>query len=216
MKATSGGDFEMRKAILGAAVAAMVVTGAAVAFKSTQHAVASKNAFTLRDAAQLDFPVYYAGDSVDGLPLVAQFQERVPTGPPSAAILKSPAGQPDPRSYAQAVVFIYGKCEGLRCYPPAQIQVYPACARNLSLYSRYGGPGAPQPQSTQVRGAPAAWVNDRLEIQTGISTIVVFGDTPGRVERVSDELRGLNVPVQAHDQLPPAAEGATEGRLVCS
>lgn len=209
----------MRNAILGAAVAAIVVTGAAVAIKSAQHAVASKNAFTLRDAAQLDFPVYYAGESVDGLPLVAQFQKWVPKGPPSEAMFKShqtPAGQPDPRSYAPAVVFVYGTCEGSRCYPPAQIQVYPACARNFSLYSRYGGPDAPPLQATQVRGAPAAWVDNRLEIQTGVSTIVVFGDTPGRVERVTDELRGLNVPVQAHDQLPPAAEGATAGRLTCS
>jgi hypothetical protein len=111
---------------------------------------------------------------------------------------------------------VYGRCAGPRCYPPAQIQVYPACARNFSLYSRYGGLGGPVLQSTQVRGAPAAWINNRLEIQTGASTIVVFGDTPGRVERIADELRGLNVAVEPDDQLPPAAEGATEGRLTCS
>ena len=62
-----------------------------------------------------EFPLYDAGDRVDGLPLVAVLRRD---------------------DTADFVSFVYGDCtagddEG--CAPPAEVQVWPACRRNLRL-----------------------------------------------------------------------------------
>jgi hypothetical protein len=147
--------------------------------------------------AMRDFPVYSAGDSVDGYPLVA--------------VLRNVGG------VSNYVSFIYGDCvaSGERgCAPPAEVQVWPACVRNVSLYD---GPMSPPFERTEVRGAPAFVFEEghRIEIQTGESTVVVFGQSPELVDHVSSRLRGVNLPVQAAERLPAPALGALEGKLAC-
>jgi hypothetical protein len=157
-----------------------------------------RSTFSVAQAhAMREFPVYSAGDSVDGYPLVA--------------VLRNVGG------VSNYVSFIYGDCiaSGERgCAPPAEVQVWPACVRNVSLY---GGPMSPPFDQTDVRGAPAFVFEEghRVEIQTGESTVVVFGATPELVDHVSSRLRGVNLPVQAADRLPAPARGALEGKLSC-
>jgi hypothetical protein len=147
--------------------------------------------------ASPDFPLLNAGETVDGLPLVA-VTRRADT--------------------AEYVSFVYGDCtprddEG--CAPPAEVQVWPACRRNLSLYeSRLAG--TPEPQLLKVRGVPAAFLEGglRLELQTSRSTIVVFGDSQARVLRVAAALRPLGA-IPSSDPLPAPAPGAPEGTLSC-
>jgi hypothetical protein len=145
------------------------------------------------------FPIYYAGDSVKGYPLTAVLHDTHP---------------------AEAISFIYGDCtppmdsEGHYdggCGPPVQVQVWTACFRNPSLYS---GPSSPTPDSTTVRGVPAAYFEggNRLEIQTGTSTVVIFADSPASI---ASALRGLNNNVPAGVDLPAPATGAMTGDLKC-
>ena len=154
--------------------------------------------FTISEARSFaDFALYDAGASALGLPRVT--------------VLRRDDG---PTDY---VSFIYGDCaatDGVGCAPPAEIQVWPACARNLSLYGRQDGPPA---ERATVRGAPALLLEGgrRLELQTGTSTVVVFARTRDDVFGLAALLRGVNVPVRAGDELPRAAAGAVAGRLEC-
>jgi hypothetical protein len=155
--------------------------------------------FTLAQAhAFRDFPLYFAGDRVDGLELVAVLR------------------RDDTASY---VSFVYGDCtpgDDAGCAPPAEIQVWPACRRHPALY---GGsqPKAPDVEHITIRGVPAASLEDgaRLEIQTGRSTVVVFGDSRARARRVAGALRSVNGSETPGPSLPPPAPGALDGQLVC-
>jgi hypothetical protein len=142
------------------------------------------------------YAVYHAGGAVEGLPLDAVLQ------------------RDDSAVY---VSYIYGTCEnkgGNACAPPAEVQTWPACRRHLSLYN---GPYSPTPENTTVRGAPAAFFEGgrRLEIQTGKSTVVIFGRSRGEVLRIAEALRGANVPVEPGGSLPSAAPGARTGSVAC-
>ena len=144
-----------------------------------------------------DFPLYDAGDQVDGLPLTAVLRRD---------------------GTADFVSFVYGDCaarddEG--CAPPVEVQVWPACRRNLDLYAS-GRPGTPVPEPTTARGVPAAFLDDgtRLELQTGRSTVVVFADSRARVLRVAYALRPVGARALS-GPLPPPAPGAVQGTLPC-
>jgi hypothetical protein len=210
----------MRKLVIGV-VLVIVVSAIGLVVVGGKRAVAPQSTFTLREAKDITgLAVYYAGDSVDGLSLSTVLRDSVPKEAPSDAYVRERVLHPqqhNPRLYTHSVSFIYGSCRpsgDAGCAPPVEVQIWPACARSLSLYS---GVGAPTPEPAVVRGAPAAFFEGghRLEIQTGTSTVVIFGDTHDRVIRIADALRGVNVPVQAHVPLPPPAAGAVEGRASC-
>jgi hypothetical protein len=154
--------------------------------------------FTLEAARAFDgFPLYYAGENVEGLPLVAVTRRQ---------------------DTADYVAFIYGDCaagDDMGCAPPAEIQIWQACRRNLGLYDT-SQPGTPELEPVTIRGVPAAFLEDghRLEIQTGVSTVVVFAGSRGRALRIAEALRGVNVSIHA-GPLPAPAAGATEGALDC-
>jgi hypothetical protein len=154
--------------------------------------------FTLEAARGFpDFPLYYAGDSIDGVPLVAVLRRR------------------DTANY---VAFVYGDCKAgddMGCAPPVEIQVWPACRRNLGLYDT-SQPGAPVPERVTIRGVPAVFLEDgnRLEIQTGTSAVVVFAGSRERLLRIAETLRGVNDSSRA-GPLPEPAPGAVEGTLEC-
>lgn len=144
-----------------------------------------------------EFPLYDAGDRVDGLPLTAVLR-RADT--------------------ADFVSFVYGDCvarDDLGCAPPLEIQVWPACRRNLGLYEP-SSPGTPLPERTTVRGVPAAYFEDceRLELQTGSSTIVVFAGSRARLVRAAGALRPLGARPTS-GPLPAPEAGAVAGGLRC-
>jgi hypothetical protein len=149
-----------------------------------------------RAAPGLD--LYYAGASIAGLPLTAVERRG---------------------DSARYVSFLYGDCpasDHQGCALPLEIQTWPACARSLSLYDDRD-PFAPQPERGRVRGAPAGILDDgrQLELQTGSSTVVIFGETRGLVNRAAAALRGVNNSDPPGDPLRPPVAGAVEGRLTC-
>jgi hypothetical protein len=174
-------------------ILAGVTTILAVWGENKTAAFPPRGNFTLSDAESFShYALYYAGPSVDGFPLTVV--------------------QHDPGD----VDFQYGSCSAgpdTGCPAPVEIQVAPACHRNLSMYR---DPYGPQPRPTRIRSVPAAFFEGgaRLEIYTGRSTVVIFG-AHERVLRAARSLQGLNVPIAADAALPPPAKGALEGKLRC-
>lgn len=172
------------------------------------------NSGTEQARAYKRFPVYYAGEKVAGLPLTAVNREPVtaPPGTPTAPKIRRAGG-------VSSFDFIYGSCDipsvGEGCSLPLTIQVWPACARYPALYG--GGPGSPVPKKTRIRGVPAAYFEGgyRLEIQTGASTVVIFGGR-SKMRAAVAALEGLNVNVRPGQKLPQPVPGALDGSLPCA
>jgi hypothetical protein len=156
-------------ALLG--VAAMAASGGSV-----REVAPPVGDLTLAQAQAFDeFPLVYAGEQVDGLPLVA--------------ILR----RDDTADY---VSFVYGDCRPASpeggCAPPAEIQVWPAHGRNLGLYD--ASRGGPAPELASIRGAPAAFfeAGTRLELYTARLTVVVFARSRERLAKIAEALRCLS------------------------
>jgi hypothetical protein len=131
---------------------------------------------------------------------------------------------------ANFVSYIYGTCDvapedETGCKPPIEIQSWPSCERSLGDYA-LDPTGAPlHDELLTLRGAPAAKFERRLEVYTGDSTVVVFGDDEAQIRRAVDALRQepSNAPLQlpvnpiatAGGLLPPAVAGAIEGVAPC-
>jgi hypothetical protein len=155
-----------------------------------------------------DFALYSAGGSFEGLPLVAITRR---LDPPLSEI-----GVPL-TVRANFVSHIYGDCEATSdsgCAPPLQIQVWPACERNLSVYPTDDWFKI---ERTTVRGVPAAFFEEgaRLEVYSGDVTIVVFGLGKEHVRRAAEALQPVNMAASAAHNLPSPRPGALEGRLGC-
>jgi hypothetical protein len=163
--------------MLGLAVVLAVILGTAVLAAcggAADELAPLAGDLTLEQArAFKEFPLVYAGERVDGLPLVAIVR------------------RDDTADY---VSFVYGDCrpssrEG-GCAPPAEIQVWPAAARR-----RLGADDIPRggsvPELTRIRGSPAAFFDagTRLELYTAQLTVVVFARSRERVGRIADALR---------------------------
>lgn len=188
-----------RLSAVAVVVAALAATATILGMAPAGSNGSPKSAFSLEKARTFaNFPVYYAGDSVEGVPLVAVLRRN------------------DSATY---VSFIYGECNASSetgCAPPGEVQVWPACRRNPSLYKGPRSPISPAPEQTTVRGVPAASFEDghRLEIQTGVSTVVIFGRSPEFALELAKALRGTNNDGQA-GALPPPHPGALDGSLPC-
>ncbi|MEJ7792241.1 MAG: hypothetical protein WKF65_09760 [Gaiellaceae bacterium] len=185
-------------AVLGAGV--FIVVAIAAADDTPRPAVVTpKSTFTLQAASTFaDFPVYNAGTTTVGVPLVAVLRRN-----------------DRPTNY---VSFIYGSCEvtsDTGCAPPAEIQTWAACSRNPSFYK---GPQSVKAEATTVRGVPAAFFEDgrRLEIQTGSSTVVIFARSSSEALTIAAALVGVNNLVEKGNLLPPPTPGALTGNLNCS
>jgi hypothetical protein len=154
--------------------------------------VASLSSFT-------DYPLYAAGDEFEGRPLTEAARYHYDQGP-----------HPDEQTY-----FIYAPCDversGQGCSDRVQIQVFPACVRNLSLYSG-------RSKLTRRRGVP---INlGPFEVYTGGVTIVIFANR-NTAYRVVDALKPVNqLAVDAGaglgKNLPPPVPGALAGKLRCA
>ena len=160
-------------------------------------------------AAFPDFPLYSPGQSLEGLPLTGmarRLEARV---------------APDTHR-ANFASFRYGDCTPGNdggCPAPLEIQIWPACERNLSSYSLtpFGDP-LPHERVT-VRGVPAAFFEDghRLELYTGSVSVVMFGEGKAQLLRAAEALQAVNTPdgPGPGEPLPAPAAGALEGRLEC-
>jgi hypothetical protein len=161
------------------------------------------------------FTTYDLGESFEGLPLVAKLRRCDAPFP----------GEPVRANY---VSYIYGDCQipegDEACSPPIEIQSWPACERSLADYSFGPEPGEEEfPHENIVRrGVPGALFDAerRLELYTGGTTVVVFGDDPAQVSRAADAVRsvasGLDSLLGDGGPLPAPAKGAVEGSLSCA
>jgi hypothetical protein len=129
---------------------------------------------TLEQARAFEkFPLVYAGERVDGLPLVAIVRRE---------------------DTADYVSFVYGDCRPSSpdsgCAPPAEIQVWPARSRNVGSYDASHGAFGP-PELTRIRGSPAAFFDagTRLELYTAQLTVVLFARSRERLGTLADALR---------------------------
>jgi hypothetical protein len=114
---------------------------------------------------------------------------------------------------------VYGDCDASegRCAPPLNIQIWPACERNLASYEFDGEPYPNEPLT--VRDTRAAFFGSdgdaRVEVYTGDVTVVVFGDEKEQLLRAAGTLRQANGAVRSTDVLPPPIPGALQGNLSC-
>jgi len=159
--------------------------------------------FSTADAARFsEFRLYDLGPAHEGLPV-------------TAVIRDDRLRLPGERVRENAVTFVYGDCEPVEdtgCAPPLQVQVWPACERNLAVYPNE----RILPRRTlRLRGVPAALFEDghRLELYTGRETVVIFGNDTTQVLRAAAALRSVGGP--AGGELPAPAAGALSGRVAC-
>ncbi len=199
----------VRGVIAAAALAILVLVGGAATYRTKLPprpggGVLAHGEMSLSQARAAEFPVYYLGDLSADLPLRVVLRGET-TGP------------------VEDIDFVYGDCRATfeqGCAPPVEVQIWPACIRNLAMYTPSGPlplPRAVQPVRATVRGVPGAFFEDfhRLELQTGISTIVIFGQGYDAVLRIAQGLRGLNVDVGPRAPLPPPSPAALAGKLSC-
>jgi hypothetical protein len=142
-------------------------------------------------------PELSAGEQVDGLELTAVLE---------------------PTERDGHVSFLYGDCvaaDDAGCAPPAEVQVWRACTRPLTLYDGTA-PGLALERAT-VRGVPAVTFDGgrRIELETGDHTVVVFADSPDRAARIAAALHTSDGAVGPGAPLPDPAHGGREGVVDC-
>jgi hypothetical protein len=152
------------------------------------------------------FKLFAVRDGFDNLPISARIRVNRPS-----------AGGPVRSDF---VSFIYGWCapsDGMGCAPSLEIQNWPACERNPSVYSPLATDGA---QTLSLRGVPAMYFGHlgrpRLELSVADTTVVIFGSTRGQVVRAAQQLEGVNNSVRAPNPLPRPMTGAVAGTLECA
>jgi hypothetical protein len=93
-----------------------------------------------------------------------------------------------------------------------EVQVWPACERNPSVYDRTPSEVAAI-EELPLRRAAAAFYEEgaRLEISTGLATVIVFGENRKLVLVAVRHLRELNRSAASGEVLPGPAAGAREG-----
>lgn len=144
------------------------------------------------------FPVYYAGDSVAGLPL--------------EEVLGDPSKIGDQRDLTW--YFIYGRCENPPaeggCPYPLQIHDYSACKRWAGLFGKHG-------RLVDFRGAKAVRSREerriQLEIFTGRTTVTISGEDAEVIDAAARALRTVHQ--SRPSRLPPPVPGSLDGELPC-
>ena len=110
--------------------------------------------------------LYFAGDRVDGFPLVAILSRD---------------------DTAQFVSFVYGDCDprdDLGVCATGEVQVWPACRRNLALYEDASASGGSAGADHCARSARRARRRHATRARDRGATVVVFGDSRERVLRL--------------------------------
>lgn len=162
---------------------------------------------TLAHARAFDaYRLYYPGAEVTGLQL--------------EVVLRGRATNRHARQQGRRAAywtFVYGDCtpppvEG-GCAPPLEVQVWSACVRSFSsitfrkrhLYKFRG---------TRATGGSDLYEVVPMEIFTGRTTIVVFGNDKSLIKSAARELREVHQDA-ASPRLPPPAAGSIRGKLPC-
>lgn len=200
-------------------------TGSGVTTQSTTASTSSTPAgsaappiSTPAGCPSIQYTPYGFGSSYNGLPLTY-----------SATVCNQP-----PTDAGPAVPFtdvIYGTCQAASdygCPAPLEIQSWPECHRNYGSYSngpvdQQMNPSALTTIST-LPGLPAAMFDGgtRLELYTGDTTVVVFGDDTSQVMAAGSALSPQLAPhiaamLLGHRSPPsPAASMASARALIAS
>lgn len=161
----------------------------------------------------VDHDQYSVGDDHEGLKLSKRYAvcDAEPTGP---------YAPPTRRNFVSR---LYGTCTPIGeggCPYPLEVQSWPACERNASLYTRFPGPAGPLiPQRTTIRGVPAAVFDNglRIEVYTGDATVVVTATSARDALVAARRLTGWRAGrrVEVTDPLPAPESGAVDGELAC-
>ncbi len=168
---------------------------------------AANDDLTLSDAQAFDaYRLYYSGTEAAGLPLESVTQGRA---------TNRHARQQGRRAIDWT--FVYGDCtpppgEG-GCAPPLEVQVSSTCVRSFSsikfrerhLYAFRGA---------KATGGGGRYEVSPMEIFTGRTTIVVFGNEKRLIKTAARELREVHrAEVASH--LAPPAPGSLKEKLPC-
>lgn len=164
------------------------------------------------------FPVYSVGPVFEGLSMTLSYR-------------RCDVPWPEEVVRANFVSFMYGDCtvpEGVDnggCAPPLEIQSWPTCERNLGSIEPMPSGETLQYSQIQVNGTPAASFDDGLQVEvfTGRTTVVVFGDSAAQVLRAAAAIQAqpqgnpLAFPATASssDPLPDPIPGIVEGDVPC-
>jgi hypothetical protein len=134
------------------------------------------------------YTVYSLGASFDGLARTTTIRNCEVPGP-------GPYAGTHPGSVAWNSTVVYGSCtpEGFEggCGPPLEIQSWPQCDRDYSLYGTKEPASALRPATSfRLSGSykiPTAaferGISNRIELYTGQTTVIVFTDGPGASDR---------------------------------
>ena len=153
----------------------------------------------LSDVERFDaYRVYYSGEEVAGLPL-----EEVLGGDPQ-------------KGRSIGWTFFYGACtpppvEG-GCGPPLEIQNVSTCRRWFSAFFRkrrlYDFHGA------KATGGGGRYEVSPMEIFTGRTTVVIWGDGKSVIKSAARQLRNVRLR-EPQLLLPPPVPGSLGGKLPC-
>jgi hypothetical protein len=158
------------------------------------------------------YTVYALGTSFDGLARTGTSRNCLVPGP-------GPYAGTHPRSVAWYSTVVYGSCtpEGFEggCGPPLEVQSWPECDRDYSLYGKKE-PATALPAATSFRLSgshkiPTAQLerglSNRIELYTGQTTVVVFAGGPGPRTRAQRRARAGagDLPATAVDLSAPAS-----------
>ncbi len=175
----------LRFALIGLVVFAggFAVTGVALPLLDgggggeAQPASAGQIRWTIDDARQFtEFPLYWLGESYEGLPLTKIIRYRYDPEPPIPPI-----------EAENSVTFIYGSCTPgpeSGCAPPLSIRVEPYCMKPPERI-------APAVRGTpfEVRGAVAEQISGDLRIWAGEVSVKVFTEGAASQVEAVEKLR---------------------------
>ncbi len=144
-----------------------------------EPASAGQRRWTVEDAKQFDeFPLYWLGESCEGLPLTNIIRSYYDPEPPIPAV-----------EAENAVVFIYGSCTpdaSGGCAPPLSIRVEPYCMRPPQQIASGVKVGEP----ISVRNAVGQYISgDHLRVWTQNVSIAVFTRDSGSQLGAAENLR---------------------------
>ena len=190
--------FGLALATVVAAAVSLTRVGGADAVP-TEFGASPRSTFSRAEARRFtDFPLYDVGESFQGWPLVAVLR-RKDTG--------RFAGEHIRPNY---VSFIYGDClatDDQGCAPPLEIQISPAC-----LYTP-ADIALPAEARLKIRGVTSSVFEEgaKLALVAGRSTVTIYGRARDDVVAAAGRLRGVNLPVEATDNLPAPAGARVYG-----
>lgn len=175
---------KLRFALIGLAVFAggFAVTGVALSLLgggggSAAPASAGQITWTIEDAkAFTDFPLYWLGESYEGLPLTKIIRYRYDPEPPISPI-----------EAENIVLFIYGSCTPgpeSGCAPPLSIRVEPYCMKPPERIAT-----AVRGTPFEVRGAVAEQIAGDLRIWTEEVSVKVFTEGAASQVEAVEKLR---------------------------